>query len=168
MHDKAKILVGAAILAGLLGACDATTEGPETVPEPAPTTSQPATETLGSGPVDSEVEAAGADDESLADAGTQTDTIPSRFHGLWAESVDRCGFRGHQRFDISADRIGFFESTGIVQDVRVDGDYAAVTISEQYGDAPPAEYVFYMAIEDENTMRVRYDDRSRFRIYRCP
>ena len=55
-----------------------------------------------------------------------------------------------------------------MQAVRVDGDYAAATLTEQYGDAPPATYVFYMALEGPDTMRVRYDTEPRFRIYRCP
>ncbi|WP_271077196.1 hypothetical protein [Aurantiacibacter sp. MUD61] len=116
---------------------------------------------------DANNEAAGSEDEARADAGALRDTIPERFHGRWAESLDHCETRGHQRYDIGAREIGFFESTGIVQNVRADGDYAAATVSEQYGDAPPSEYAFYMAIEDADTMRVRYDDRPRFRIYRC-
>ena len=118
--------------------------------------------------VDPEVEAAGAGDETRANAGALQDTIPEKFHGDWSESLDHCGSPGHQRYDIRASEVGFFESRGIVQNVRADGDYAAATLSEQYGDAPPAIYVFYMAIEDENTMRIRYDDNPRFRIYRCP
>ena len=135
----------------------------QTAPRPTPTV----TETVTRAP-DPEVESAGANDEAQADAGALQDAIPARFHGDWSEDLDHCGIPGHQRYDIRAKEVGFFESTGIVQNVRADGNYAAATLSEQYGDAPPAVYVFYMAIEDENTMRIRYDDNPRIRIYRCP
>ena len=52
--------------------------------------------------------------------------------------------------------------------MRVDGDYAAATLSEQYGGAPPAVYVFYMAREGEDAMRLRYDKNDRFSVVRCP
>ena len=149
----------------------ADTESPDTAsaPEPTPTV----TETVTASPEptrtpDAEVEAAGARDEAQADAGALQQTIPSRFHGDWSESLDHCGNPGHQRYDIRAREVGFFESRGIVQNVRADGNYAAATLSEQYGDAPPAVYVFYMAIEGPDTMRIRYDDNPRIRIYRCP
>ena len=154
-----------------LAACDSSepASDAEATPQPAPTV----TETVAATPEptrtpDPEVDAAGAQDESQAREGATQDTIPSRFHGEWAEDLDFCGIPGHQRYDIQAREIGFFESTGVVQNVRVNGDYAAATVSEQYGDAPPAEYVFYMAIEDGDTMRIRYDKEPRFRIYRCP
>ena len=160
-----------ALAAVSLAACTAESGEPseETDATPQPTV----TETVTASPSptrtpDPEVEAAGANDEAQADAGDLQDTIPARFHGDWSESLDHCGFAGHQRYDIRANQVGFFESRGIVQDVRVDGNYAAATLSEQYGDAPPAVYVFYMAIEDEDTMRIRYDDNPRIRIYRCP
>ena len=117
---------------------------------------------------DPEVEAAGARDEDQAREGPKQDLIPARFHGDWSEDLDHCDTRGHQRYDIGAREVGFFESRGIVQDVNVNGNYAAATLSEQYGDAPPAVYVFYMAIEGPDTMRIRYDKEPRFRVYRCP
>ena len=64
--------------------------------------------------------------------------------------------------------MGFFESTRFVRNMRADGDYVAAMLSEQYGDAPPAECVFYMALEGADVMRIWYGDDPRFRIYRCP
>lgn len=95
-------------------------------------------------------------------------SIPSRFHGKWAETPADCEMRGHQQYRISADEVGFFESRGIVQEVRVDGNYAGATLSEQYGDAPAAVYVFYMALEGPDSMRIRYDKNPRFSVVRCP
>ena len=138
-------------------------------PEPMPTV----TETVAASPEptrtpDAEVEQAGRSDDAQAREGAVQATIPSRFHGNWAEDLDFCGIPGHQRYDIQAREIGFFESTGEVENVRVNGNYAAATVTEQYGESPPSEYVFYMAIEDGDTMRIRYDKEPRFRIYRCP
>lgn len=129
-------------------------------PQPMPSSSVPAAQPS--------PELAGAEDEARADAGELQDTIPARFHGRWAESRADCDIRGHQQYEIGAGEVGFFESTGVVQNVRADGNHAAATLSEQYGDAPPAEYVFYMALEGADTMRIRYDQNPRFRIIRCP
>ncbi|WP_147366911.1 hypothetical protein [Aurantiacibacter zhengii] len=158
------------VLTLLLGACSQSSEPSEDAAQPAPEAT-PVAEEPSPKPertIDPDVEAAGSQDEARADAGGMQDTIPERFHGLWAESDADCEIRGHQRYEIGAREVGFFESTGIVQNVRADGDYAAATLSEQYGDAPPAEYVFYMALESADVMRIRYDDDPRFRIYRCP
>lgn len=114
-----------------------------------------------------EIDPQSEEERAVADAVTQ-DTIPARFHGKWAESAEHCAIRGHQQYRIGAEEVGFFESRGIVQTVRVDGDYAAATLSEQYGDAPPAVYVFYMAREDEDAMGLRYDKEDRFSVVRCP
>lgn len=118
--------------------------------------------------VDPAIEEAGAADEAEADSGAIQAAIPERFHGNWSESIEHCDTIGHQRFDISAREIGFFESIGEVQNVRVNGDYAGITISEQYGDSLPSEYVVYLAIESEDAMRIRYNQEPRFRIVRCP
>ena len=107
------------------------------------------------------------DERSVAGASVQ-DTIPARFHGLWSEDLDHCRVPGHQRYDIGASRIGFFESTGIVRTVRVRGDYAAATVFEQYGDGPGTRYAFYMALEGPDRMRARYDTRDGFVLRRCP
>ncbi len=107
-------------------------------------------------------------EERAVSGATIQETIPARFHGLWSENADHCGKPGHQRYDISARRIGFFESTGEVRNVRVRGDYAAATVYEQYGDGPGTTYAFYMAIEDAETMRIRYDTNDRIRLVRCP
>lgn len=88
---------------------------------------------------ESSPELVGVNDDTRADAGELQDTIPARFHGRWAESRADCDILGHQRYDIEAGEAGFFESTGLVQSVRSNGDYAAATLSEHYGDAPPAE-----------------------------
>ncbi len=117
---------------------------------------------------DPQVEADGAQDEARIGEGGLQDSIPERFHGRWAEAAEHCSTRGHQVYDIAAEEIGFFESTGEVQNVQVNGDYAGATLIEQYGDAPPSEYVFYMALEGPDAMRVRYDEEPRFRIVRCP
>ena len=157
-----------------LGACNTQTTNDDTTSVADTTTPQPTatvTETAIPEPArtsDPQVEAAGAEDEAEARRGALQDTIPARFHGDWSEDLDHCDTPGHQRYDIRSDQIGFFESRGIVRNVNVNGNYAAATVSEQYGDAPPAEYVFYMAIEGPDTMRIRYDDNPRFRIYRCP
>ena len=107
------------------------------------------------------------EEQAVASASTQ-DTIPARFHGKWAQGAENCDIPGHQQYRIAANQVGFFESRGIVETVRVDGDYAAATLSEQYGDAPPTVYVFYMAREGEDAMRLRYDKNDRFSVVRCP
>ena len=109
-----------------------------------------------------------SEEEKAVAKGSTHVTIPARFHGKWAENVEACAIRGHQQYRIGASEVGFFESTGIVQTVRVDGDYAAATLSEQYGDSPPAVYVFYMAREGDDAMRLRYDKNDGFRVVRCP
>lgn len=166
----------AAILAVPLGfalsGCDASqdnaavADGDEAATADAPAPTPTVTETV-TREADPQVEAAGAEDEAQADSGSEIEAIPARFHGNFSESLDHCGTPGHQVYDIRASEVGFFESTGIVQDVRVNGNYAAATLSEQYGDAPPAVYAFYMAIEGPDTLRIRYDDNPRIRIYRC-
>lgn len=114
------------------------------------------------------IEQADTHDDGVTSKGGEQDVIPARFHGDFSEDLAHCGTPGHQRYDIRAREVGFFESRGIVQDVKVNGDYAAITLSEQYGDAPPSIYTLYMAIEGPDTMRIRYDKEPRFRIYRCP
>ena len=114
-----------------------------------------------------EVDPNSQEERAVAQAASQ-DTIPARFHGKWATTAEHCEIRGHQQYRIGAEEVGFFESRGVVQTVRVDGDYAAATLSEQYGDAPPSVYVFYMARESEDAMRLRYDKREPFNVVRCP
>ena len=145
-----------------LAACGSDQAPADPVETGSPTTVSPAPS-----PSPSTGSTSGEEAAEVAQAPLQ-DTIPDRFHGLWAESAEQCGTPGHQRYDISAREIGFFESTGEVQNVRVNGDYAGATVIEPYGDAPPAEYVFYMAIEGPDAMRIRYDDGDRINIVRCP
>ena len=171
MNFKLSVPLAAGML--LLAGCSVADEenaddaGSEAETASSPTPIPTVTETVTATP-DPEIEAAGANDEARADAGADEDAIPARFHGTFVENREQCGFRGHQVYDVKSDRVDFFESSGILQDLRVDGDYAAATLSEQYGDAPPAVYVFYMAIEGPDTMRIRYDNNPRTRVYRCP
>ena len=161
-----KASLTALAMALTLAACGS--EDAATVPqEEAPEASETPTAMPSTSP-ESTAEDGGPEDEARVASAPLQDTIPERFHGLWAQGAEHCGTPGHQRYDISAREIGFFESTGKVQDVRVDGNYAAATVTEQYGDAPPARYVFYMAIEGPDTMRIRYDYDDRIGIVRCP
>ncbi|QZH74227.1 MAG: hypothetical protein JY451_11040 [Erythrobacter sp.] len=120
------------------------------------------------GTADPEGEAGIGQEEALAQAGAVQDSIPARFHGRWAESAAACGGRNHQQYHIEAAQVGFFESVGEVQQVRAQGDYAAATLSEQYADDSPAVYVFYMALDGADAMRVRYDNEPRIGLVRCP
>ncbi|GMM92764.1 hypothetical protein [Qipengyuania sp. MTN3-11] len=169
MNHPTRFAAFAALTALLLAGCGeepAAEDVPAERPRAAATSPGP---TPASGTAaERDVEIAGAEDEVQALAGEKQDVIPVRFHGDWSEDIAHCDEPGHQGYDIRAREVGFFESRGIVQDVDVNGNYAAATLSEQYGDAPPAVYAFYMAIEGPDTMRIRYDDEPRIRIYRCP
>ena len=112
-----------------------------------------------------DVDPAPSQEQAVAGAGMQM-TIPAHFRGKWAKDREACDIPSHQVFDIRANEIGFFESTGRVRNVRVDGNAAAATITEQYGDAAPATYAFYMALEGPDAMRVRYDKRDSFDVIR--
>lgn len=103
--------------------------------------------------------------EKAAAAGPLRDTIPARFHGTYGETDEACAQRSHARFTVSADRIQFFESYADVLNVRVDGDYAAVSAEEQYVET--TRYVFYMALEGEDRLRYRYDRNPRKTWVRC-
>lgn len=148
MNRAAILLASVLVLSACSRAEDAALEEPaarSTSAAPTGTVAEPAQEP--------EVDPNPEEEQAVADAATQ-DTIPARFHGKWADKAEACAIRGHQQYRIGADEVGFFESRGIVQSVRVDGDYAAATLSEQYGDAPPAVYVFYMAREGDDAMRL--------------
>lgn len=61
-----------------------------------------------------------------SDAGTGT-RIPERFQGLWAREARACESPAHEsKLTLDAGRIGFHESEGPVQAVRVDGDLLTV------------------------------------------
>ena len=162
MNRHAILLAGVLALSACSQAEDAASEEPE-----APSTSATPAGTVVEPSQQPEVDPNSEEEQEVANAATQ-DTIPARFHGKWAENAEACAIRGHQQYRIGADEVGFFESRGIVQTVRVDGNYAAATLSEQYGDAPPAVYVFYMAREGDDAMRLRYDKNDRFSVVRCP
>lgn len=156
---KYAMLLGAAIgLAACSSEADSSVDQTAT-PAPQSTVSDTVTQAP-------DVDPASSEEQSVADARMQA-TIPARFQGKWAEDRDACDFAGHQVFNIRSSEIGFFESVGRVRDVRVNGDYAGATITEQYGDAPPATYAFYMALEGPDAMRVRYDKRDSFDVIRC-
>lgn len=87
-------------------------------------------------------------------------TIPVRFRGRWAPAKDACAappYDNPQSFeliDIYADQISFFETQGAVEDVRVEGDRAAVTVAEQVGDTI-ARYAIYLALQQDGTLRYK-------------
>ena len=95
-------------------------------------------------------------------------TIPERFHGTFAEDLRACAQPSHGLFTVNASRIEFFESTGEVLNVRVDGDYAAATVFEQYGDSPGTTYAFYMRLMPDGALRYSYDGYERRIWVRCP
>lgn len=100
-------------------------------------------------------------------AASAKDIVPARFQGTYGENASACAQRNHGNFTVLPDRIDFFESNGEVQKVRVDGDYAALTVIENYADRL-SEYVFYMALEGEDGLRFRYNDNERQSWVRCP
>ena len=159
MQKHGILLVACAAMAACSPPVDETADPPATETPPIQSDTQTAAMPR--------VDPASEEEKAVANATTQK-TIPVRFHGKWAENTEACAIRGHQQYRISANEVGFFESRGIVQTVRVDGDYAAATLSEQYGDAPPAVYAFYMAREGDDAMRLRYDKNDRFSVVRCP
>lgn len=106
-------------------------------------------------------------EERQADEGTVQNTVPERFRGTYAESPQACIQRNHGNFTVTADQIDFFESRGMISRVRVDGDYAALTVSEAYADTV-SNYIFYMALDGGSGMRFRYDKNERQTWVRCP
>ncbi|MGB3711825.1 MAG: hypothetical protein WA985_09065 [Erythrobacter sp.] len=106
-------------------------------------------------------------EERRASEGETQDTIPARFHGTYAETLEDCDIPSHGNFTVETDEIDFFESNGVVQQVNVDGDYAAATIDETYADRT-STYVFYMALEGKERLRFRYGKDERMTWVRCP
>ena len=94
--------------------------------------------------------------------------IPERFHGKFAESRSQCDNLSHGLFTVGAKKIEFFESFGEVRTIKVDGDYAAASIFEQYGDSPGTTYVFYMRLMPDRSLRYRYDKNDPMTWVRCP
>ncbi|MWV27180.1 hypothetical protein [Aurantiacibacter rhizosphaerae] len=134
----------------------------------------PATQTTPSASASSEGQSASTSaaptanaDDKRADRAPLVDEIPARFHGTYAQGAEYCDDRSHGLFTIAAREIDFFESTGEVRNVRADGDYAAVTVFEQYGDGPGNTYAFYMRIMPDGSLRYRYDDNERLTWGRC-
>ena len=95
-------------------------------------------------------------------------SIPVRFHGTFAEDLRACAQPSHGLFTVNAGLIEFFESTGEVRNVRVDGNYAAATVFEQYGDSPGTTYAFYMRLMPNGALRYSYDGYERRTWIRCP
>ena len=162
--NKHALLVAFTLVA--LSACSQADDDDSEKPAPRSTLAIPSG-TAPAPPQQPEVDTIFEEEEAVANAAAR-DSIPARFHGKWAESAEACAIRGHQQYRIGAHKVGFFESRGIVQTVRVEGDYAAATLSEQYGDAPPAVYVFYMARKGDDVLRLRYDKNDPFSVVRCP
>lgn len=104
--------------------------------------------------------------ERRADEGSVQAAVPARFRGTFAENTTACVQRNHGNFTVTADQIQFFESRGIVSRVRVDGDYAALTVSEAYADSVN-NYIFYLALEGDDGLRFRYDKNERQTWVRC-
>lgn len=58
--------------------------------------------------------------------------IPARFHGEWNADPDACGTGSSEsRLRISADRIRFYESVGVVEDVDIESD-RVITVEARY------------------------------------
>ncbi|MHB1168130.1 MAG: hypothetical protein ACYC28_02460 [Longimicrobiales bacterium] len=70
----------------------------------------------------------GVDDSSDDDVAG----IPARFHGEWNADPDACGTGSSEsRLRISADRIRFYESVGVVEDVDIESD-RVITVEARY------------------------------------
>ena len=134
---------------------------PESTATAAPASDEPTTAPPTKDP------ASNADDERAERAPLQ-DSIPTRFHGTFAESKSACDIPSHGLFTVTAKQIKFFESFGEVRNVRADGPYAAATVFEQYGDSPGSTYAFYMRLMPDGSLRYRYDDNERMTWVRCP
>ena len=73
-----------------------------------------------------------ADDRGNDPASDDVAGIPARFHGEWNADPDACGTGSSEsRLRISADRIRFYESVGVVKDVEIESD-RVITVEAQY------------------------------------
>lgn len=139
----------------------------ETPPAPAPVPTATVTRTATPAPAPDAASDRDAEAARTAQAPLQK-TIPARFHGTFAEDLRACAQPSHGMFTVRAGEIKFFESTGVVRNVRADGDYAAATVFEQYGDSPGTTYAFYMRLMPDGRLRYSYDGYERLTWVRCP
>ncbi len=173
MKDAACILGAFALVACSQGEGEEAASAPPAVQSAPTATATSTAKATGTGSPDSQsasrsaAPTANADDER-ADRAPLVDKIPARFHGTYAQGAEYCDDRSHGLFTVEAREIDFFESTGEVRNLRADGDYAAVTVFEQYGDSPGTTYAFYMRIMPDGGLRYRYDDNERLTWVRCP
>lgn len=169
LHAHQKFALGALLMLSL-PACS--NSDPQTVPRDGKPTTAPAP----AGPVTNEMtDAEGGPQDPLpqdegerrATKAPEGQTIPVRFHGTYGENLNACTQRSHANFTVMADKIDFFESNAELVSVRVDGDYAAASVTEAYADQT-REYVFYMALDGPEGLRFRYDKGEREFWVRCP
>lgn len=96
-------------------------------------------------------------------------SIPSRYHGDWAPTRKDCAVTPNfYAIHISADRIGYFETSGDVQRVETDGRYAAVGLAERIGDGVE-RYTLYLALQPDGRLRTRRGADGEPKLYvACP
>lgn len=109
-----------------------------------------------------------ADGDRRPDTGERTvATIPVGFRGNWAPSREACAPPAMERIAISGEEIGYFEESVSVDSVRVDGNYAAASVSGTTLEGLPTSYVFYMALEDAGHIWIKSGDLPRRALIRC-
>lgn len=126
--------------------------------------------------------ATGSDDADAADAPVDAPTadpaeaqddaagtIPARFRGEWNAERSACGTgRSETRLRISADRLQFYESAGVVDEVDVESD-RVITVAATYqgeGDTWQEERRLVLS-EDGSSLTVSSQGAALVR-YRCP
>lgn len=96
-------------------------------------------------------------------------TIPARFRGEWNAERSACGTgRSETRLRISADRLQFYESAGVVDEVDVESD-RVITVAATYqgeGDTWQEERRLVLS-EDGSSLTVSSQGAALVR-YRCP
>ena len=102
---------------------------------------------------------------TTAASGNIGSSIPARYHGDWALKREDCDAQtDFYAVHISADRIGFFETSGDVQRVETDGRYAAIGLAETIGEGVD-RYTLYLALQPDGRLRTRRGADGEAKLY---
>lgn len=107
-------------------------------------------------------------DDPAGEQGDDVASIPTRFQGEWNAELDACGTGSSPtRLRISADRIRFYESTGVVQAVAVESQRVIDVTAEYTGEGQTWVDERRLTLSDDGSSLTVSGGGDLVR-YRCP
>ena len=105
----------------------------------------------------------------IAAAAVQKHDVPTRFQGEWNAHIEHCGSgQDESRLGIAAREIRFYESTGPVRAVVIQGRSDLAVIIELSGEGETQLFFKHFRLSADRKQLVDVTGESKFVRYRCP